>query len=248
LLAKKTRTCAYDRAGLGWSDESQEPASLQSAVSDLQAVLRSEGNQQPVILVGHSYGALPVRAYAQQHPQNIKAIVLLDPASDFMAEKIPGYTDALDKAAAQFGNLAPLASLGFIAFSTESIPANQLQGEALNQYRAVLASGNFFKAAAAETAAMRNNLKAMQTVPQTALADIPVVIISRGQSEPIPGLPEHSAQTLEQTWAELQTDLVQRLHARQVFAKQSGHNIQLSQPDLVYESVKPFITGDLSER
>jgi len=243
LLAKETRTCAYDRAGLGWSDVSQNPATLQNAVSDLQAVLQSEGDQQPVILVGHSYGSLPVRAYAQQHPQNIKAIVLLDPSSEFMAEKITGYTEALDKAAEQFGSLASLASLGFIAFSTESIPANQLQGKALNQYRAVLATGNFFKAASAETAAMRSSLKAMQTVPQTALADIPIVIISRGQPEPIPGLPEQSAQTLEQTWATLQTDLVQRLHARQIFAKQSGHNIQLSQPDLVYESVKQFITG-----
>lgn len=107
----------------------------------------------------------------------------------------------------------------------------------------MLASGSFFKGAAAETGEMIRNLKTMQTVPQNASSNIPIVIISRGQFELIPGLPENSSQTLDQTWTALQSDLVSRLGARQVIAEQSGHNIQLSQPELVYKTIRSFIAG-----
>ncbi len=241
LIAQATRTCCYDRAGLGWSDPSPDPPTIQNAVNDLHAVMQSLNGQAPLILVGHSYGSLLVRLYAQQHPENIRAIVLLDPANEFMAERIRGYTEVLDSGVHQFRRLALLVSLGLVALSTKNIPANLLQGEALRQYRAVVAVRGFARAAAAETAEMAANLRAMQAVPQTALANIPVVIISRGQPESIPALPDKSAQALEATWASLQTDLVERLNARQIIAQGSGHSIQLSQPELVYEAIKPFI-------
>ena len=244
LIAQATRTCSYDRAGLGWSDRSPNPPTIANAVGDLHSVLQSSGGQAPLILVGHSYGSLLVRMYAQQYPQNIKAIVLVEPANEFMAERIPGYLAALDAAAEQFRKLSLLASLGIVALTTKKVPANQLDGEALQVYRAVVASRDFLKAAAAETVEMPKNLRVMQAFPQTALAKIPVVIISRAQPEPIPGLPDNGGQALEGTWAALQADLVTRLDARQVIAEQSGHYVQLSQPELVYECVKPFIYGD----
>jgi pimeloyl-ACP methyl ester carboxylesterase len=244
LLSRDTRTCCYDRAGLGWSDPSLRPPTIENSVTDLHAVVRGLGGQAPLILVGHSYGSLLVRLYAQRYPQNIKAIILLDPANEFMAERIPGYTEALESAVSQFRKLALLTSLGLAALSTRSIPAAQLQGEALQQYRAVIAARSFCKSAAAETASMVDNLRTMQAALQGAVADVPAVIISRGQAERIPGLPDSSAQALEQTWSTLQTDLVERMNARQIIAEQSGHSIQLSQPELVYESIKPFIYGN----
>lgn len=244
LIAQVTRTCSYDRAGLGWSGLSPDPPTIENAVKDLRAVLKSLNGQTPLILVGHSYGSLLVRMYAQQYPQNIKAILLLDPANEFMAEQIPGYTEALNSGTDQFKKLARLASLGLVALSTNRIPADLLPEEALHQYRAVVASRSFLKAAAAESAEMAKNLQAMRGYPQTALAQIPVTIISRGQSEPIPGLPDRSAQTLEGTWAALQSDLVKRLNARHLVAERSGHSVQLSEPELVYECIKRFIDGE----
>lgn len=241
LLAQETTTCSYDRAGLGWSDPSPHPATIDQQVRDLHAVIGSLNRPAPLILVGHSYGALLVRMYAQRYPQNIAAIVLLDPANEFMAGRIPGYSETLESGVDRFRSLAVLTSLGLIALMTQRIPANDLHGEALQQYRAVVASRSFARAAAAETAEMANNLQAMQAVPQTALARIPVMIISRGQPESIPGLPDSGAQALEGTWAALQTDLVERLHARQFFAERSGHSIQLSQPELVYEAINSLI-------
>jgi len=244
LLAQRATTCSYDRAGLGWSDSSPNPPTINNAVSDLHAVVQSLQKPTPLILVGHSYGSLLVRTYAQRYPENVVALVLLDPANEFMAERIPGYRTALASGIQQFRRLSLVASLGLAALFAKSIPANQLQGETLQQYRAIVASRSFLRAAAAETAEMINNLKAMQNFPQTALAKIPVVIISRGQPERIPSLPDSSSQALEATWAALQTDLVERLHARQLIAEQSDHNIQLCQPDLVYDAIQPFVVAE----
>ncbi len=248
LLSQKAATCSYDRAGFGWSDSSPNPPTIDNAVNDLHAVVQSLQNPTPLILVGHSYGSLVMRMYAQRYPDNVRALVLVDPANEFMAERIPGYTQALESGIHQFRRLSLVASLGLAALFPKSIPASELQGETLRQYRAVVASRSFLRAAAAETAEMINNLQAMQDFPQTALAKIPVVIISRGRPERIPSLPTSSAQALENIWAALQTDLVERLNATQVIAEQSGHNIQLSQPELVYDAIKPFIDGESPAR
>jgi pimeloyl-ACP methyl ester carboxylesterase len=248
LLAQKTKTCAYDRAGLGWSEPSAQPATIDNAVMDLRSILQTAGANQPIILVGHSYGTLLVRLYARRYPQNIKAMILLDPANENMAEAIQGYGEVTAAGTRQFKTFSLVASLGLMALATDSIPAGQLQGEAVAQYRAALAAGSFFKGAEAETGEMVNNLHAMQTYAQKSPSTVPntspVIIISRGQPEPMPGLPEKSARSLEQTWSQLQTDLVNRLHAKQIIAEKSGHHVQLSQPELVYETIVPFINDN----
>ena len=92
LLARETKTCSYDRAGFGWSEPAEHAPTLNNSVNDLREVLQALGDKPPVVLVGHSYGAILVRMYAQRFPENIKAIVLLDPASEYMPERIDGYT------------------------------------------------------------------------------------------------------------------------------------------------------------
>jgi pimeloyl-ACP methyl ester carboxylesterase len=242
-LVRETRTCSYDRAGLGWSEPAKHAPTLDKSVQDLRAVLTAIDNHHPVVLVGHSYGAILVRLYAKRYPANIKAVVLLDPASEDMPERIVGYGDALAAAAAQFRGLVPLASLGLMALSTGDIPAGLLKGEAIDQYRALLATGNFFDAAGAETASMIENLHAAKKEGLDMPAQFPVVIISRGQPDPIPGLPHASAYSLETTWSQLQSEMVARMKARQLIAHKSGHSIQLSQPELVVDSVRELISG-----
>ena len=42
-VAEFARTCSYDRAGLGWSDASRTPPSLDAIVHDLRALLSAAG-------------------------------------------------------------------------------------------------------------------------------------------------------------------------------------------------------------
>jgi len=241
-LSKHAKTCAIDRAGMGWSEATSNPSTLDNMVADMHAVTTAVAPAEPLVLVGHSYGGIVVRAYAQAHPDRIKAMVLVDPANEFMADQIHGYAEVLAKVSGQFKTLATLAATGLMALQPENIPADLLTGNELNQYRAVLATGEFFNGASKETGAMINNLQAMRAISQKEMIKWPVVIISRGQPDPIPGLPEASAKSLEQTWRALQADLVKRMRAKQVIAEKSSHSIQLTQPELIYDAVLPYLS------
>jgi len=241
LLAQHTKTCSYDRAGLGWSEVSHNPSTLQNMVNDLEMVIQSVNKSQPLILVGHSYGSIVVCRYAQLHPENIRALVLVDPANEFMAERLAGYREQITSAAGQFKRLQTMASLGIMAIARGSIPAGQLEGEALEQYRAALASGCFFKGAYAESSAMLENLTTMQQHGTSLRPEIPVVILSRGQSTPNTAGTQNDIVGQDDSWALLQADLANRLNAKQIVAKHNDHHLQLSEPELVYKTVLSFI-------
>jgi pimeloyl-ACP methyl ester carboxylesterase len=78
LLAPATRVCAYDRAGLGWSDPGPEPRSAGQVAAELHALLRGAGEEGPYVLAGHSLGGYFNRAYAGAHPNEVVGMVLVD--------------------------------------------------------------------------------------------------------------------------------------------------------------------------
>jgi pimeloyl-ACP methyl ester carboxylesterase len=77
------RMCAYDRAGIGWSDpwmdlERFTPADV---VSDLHALLLAANVPPPYVLVGHSLGGLFLPVFAATYPSETAALILVDPSS-----------------------------------------------------------------------------------------------------------------------------------------------------------------------
>lgn len=78
LSAKGLRSCAYDRAGLGYSDPGPAPRDGDAALADLEALMRAKGDTGPYILVGHSMAGLHVRRFATAHPDRTLGIVLVD--------------------------------------------------------------------------------------------------------------------------------------------------------------------------
>lgn len=79
-VAKLTRACSYDRAGLGWSDADPMPRTPQRIVKELHTLLINARTTGPYVLVGHSFGGLTARLYAAQYPEEVVGMVLVDPA------------------------------------------------------------------------------------------------------------------------------------------------------------------------
>jgi pimeloyl-ACP methyl ester carboxylesterase len=77
-VARSTRACVYDRAGLGRSDPSPKAATYQGAADDLHGLLGRAHVQGPYVLVGHSLGGLLARLYTHDHPADVTGMVLLD--------------------------------------------------------------------------------------------------------------------------------------------------------------------------
>jgi pimeloyl-ACP methyl ester carboxylesterase len=78
-VARFTRTCSYDRAGLAWSDARTTPLSMATLVQELHQVIKQANLQPPYVLVGHSFGGLVIRAFARAHREEIAGLVFVDP-------------------------------------------------------------------------------------------------------------------------------------------------------------------------
>jgi pimeloyl-ACP methyl ester carboxylesterase len=103
-LGGRSRTCAYDRAGLGRS----EPRGRHSAAdvaADLRALLAAAGEQPPFLVVAHSLGGVYARVFADAHRDEVAGIVLVDSFNPDLfrrivavlpADKAPAWRDFLE--------------------------------------------------------------------------------------------------------------------------------------------------------
>ena len=79
-VAEFTTACTYDRAGFGWSDAGPMPRTVRRIAAELYALLRAAEVTPPYVLVGHSFGALSIRAYTSSHSEDVAGLVFVDPA------------------------------------------------------------------------------------------------------------------------------------------------------------------------
>lgn len=79
-LADHYRVVFYDQRGTGLSQ--RVPASalgIDDYVNELAGVVDHYSPERPVLLVGHSWGAMLATAYIARHPQRVRAAVLAEP-------------------------------------------------------------------------------------------------------------------------------------------------------------------------
>ena len=79
-LSASHRVCAYDRAGMGWSEPNSVPRDGVQLARELHTLLEQAGEAKPYVLAGHSYGGVLNRIYAREYPDEVTGIVLVDSA------------------------------------------------------------------------------------------------------------------------------------------------------------------------
>lgn len=77
---------AYDRAGIGKSDNQYKLPTAKLVTDNLHGILKALNIAPPYILVGHSMGGVYIRGYAGYYPKDIAGLVFVDPA-DFTETK-----------------------------------------------------------------------------------------------------------------------------------------------------------------
>jgi pimeloyl-ACP methyl ester carboxylesterase len=88
-VAKHTRVCSYDRAGMGWSDSGPQPRDAKQVAFELHTLLNNAGISGPYVMVGHSAAGLYARMYASEYPEEVVGMVLVDPGHPDMDTRIP---------------------------------------------------------------------------------------------------------------------------------------------------------------
>ena len=88
-ISRLAEVCMCDRAGYGWSDVSQWPATSEQSVTSLDIALQLAKVEPPYILVGDSLGSYNMRLYAHRFPEKVAGMVLTDGLHEKALLKMP---------------------------------------------------------------------------------------------------------------------------------------------------------------
>jgi pimeloyl-ACP methyl ester carboxylesterase len=233
-LSARTRVCAYDRAGMGWSDAGQAPRTPARIAGDLRGLLTNAGEPGPYVLVAHSLSGKSARLFAVAYPDDIAGLVLVDTPSErvdalMTADEAKAFAAALARQA----SLISLARrLGLVRFLGPVLAGPlDLPPDVAGKMLMLQSQPQSLDATTEEGLARSAN---DDELSRAMLGTIPLVVIVAGESNAaIPG------------WAEAQKDLAARSNkARLIVADGSSHSVQFDQPEVIIDAVLSLLTAD----
>jgi pimeloyl-ACP methyl ester carboxylesterase len=224
-LANTTQVCAYDRAGIGWSESSSSEPDANFVVQQLHTLLHKANLQGPFVVVGHSMGGLFARAYTATFPKQVAGLVLLDTVHPNQGQDLSEETQAQQQRFMQLLEWTPtLARLGVLRVASWfNKIAEELPNHAQAAHQALLITPKHLQATLGE--ANQWEKITAQVRQQQDLGDIPLLVMSAGTDEFGFGV-----QGSEQ-WQVLQQDLTKlSANSRYVVIPQATHHSLLTHP------------------
>lgn len=254
-VAKKTRACIYDRAGLGFSDASPRPGTASNAVDDLHALLSAAKLEPPFVLVGASYAAMNVRLFAHRHPQWVSGLVLVDGHHEDELAHIDRITDGRYgrmmvslhgehqrcTAAAQAGIEPGSKALAHCM----SYPAEGF-GRALSAaHKAQLLSARYWEATSSELAHLNTLSAAQMRAERRSFGDLPIACLTRGVSPyDNPARPQSAMSKAVEAENKRMQDEIAALSTQggNRVVTGTGHAIHLEKPRAVIDAVAEVLS------
>jgi pimeloyl-ACP methyl ester carboxylesterase len=237
-VSKFARVCAYDRAGMAWSDSGVRPRTSRQVVTELHALLGNAGVQAPYVLVGHSIAGIHVQLYASQYPDQVAGVVLVDSSHEDQLNRkgmtqIPSFYPPLIKALSPFGVVRLMDLVG--------TPSPNIPPKVEAQRAAIYSHTRSMYSYADEISAIPVSMEQLRAAPMR-LGDKPLIILTHGMKEANQAGSPEGAEQAEQAWTELQVELARRSSSgRQIIAEKSGHYIQFDQSDLVIDAIRQVV-------
>lgn len=181
-VAKRTRACVYDRAGLGSSDPIIRASTVANASKDLSFLIKNARLEAPFVLVGTGYGAMVAQHFAlRSRGAAVSALVLVEPMRE----------DALaqDRAAQLDAALACLASAEQGKTDAAcAYPATSINGDigpALASAQAAQAAKpTYWRARASELDSLETSASQLRAA-RKPFGDIKVAEVKQGQPSAI---------------------------------------------------------------
>lgn len=212
-IAKTNRVFIYDRAGLGASDPAPKlPRTSKDVANDLHALLTKAGVPGPYVLVGQSIGGLHIRMLADQFPDEVLGMVLVDSAHPDQDAKW-------------------LAALG---------PAVANEPESVRKSREFLASRTSpdSNSERIDPVASSSQFRAARGLGDKPL----VILSHSSSFRLDPNLPEEVSLRLEKVCQELQADLKRlSSHSTLRQSANGGHHLQVDDPALVIAGIRQVL-------
>ncbi len=190
-VSSTTRVCAYDRAGMGWSEGGPEPRPADRVAGELHALLDGAGVEGPFVLAGHSYGGLYAQAYADLYPAEVAGVALVDSSHPNQFERLPEARESYEQTRRLFAVAPWLARIGVVRLFGLSPAPPELPERQRDQIDALAPSTRQISATADEFRATPEST--VQARGLGSLGGKPLAVVSAGKQPP--------------AWLELQDEL-----------------------------------------
>ena len=229
-LVDSYKIAVVEKSGYGWSEPSNNPRDIGTILEETRMALALGGENGPYVLIPHSMSGLEAIYWAQQYPDEVKAIVGLDPL-------IPeAYNIMTEPQKPQLYPMFIISRLGISRFMPESdvevnlplMKSDDLTEEDKQQYLAVFYKSAFSKDMLREVDYLKTNVEAVTEngIP----TNTPMYFfISEGQEANVKG------------WKEALSDYVSRTINGKYMNLNTGHYIHYDKSEIIAEEVKAFL-------
>jgi pimeloyl-ACP methyl ester carboxylesterase len=219
ILSPDVGVCAYDRAGLGWSEPGPAPRTMKQEVFELHLLLEAAGAPGPYLLAGQSIGGLLVRLYTARYAEEVMGVVLVDATheSDMLGSlRYGGWVRLREKALARV------------------VPEPRREGKAATQYSP---DDDY---SAEEFQQLYLSRKA-NPVP---FEDRPLIVLAAGKRPAPPGTSDElwAQMRIEKDGQRIDLSRLSN-NSKFVLDPQSTHAIHLDNPQLVARSIREVLTA-----
>jgi pimeloyl-ACP methyl ester carboxylesterase len=245
-IAAITRTCAYDRAGIMWSDPKPTPQHAATVAEDLHATLKAAGITGPLVLVGHSVAGPYIRTYTGRYGDQIAGLVMVDPTTpDQVARlgKATGTDVHPNRASTLFHALSALSWTGVPRFLSSGTANKRLPPEAAAAMAAYASTS--ITGATAELDGFDQSMADARAV--TGFGNRPLIVLTAMApftAEQLKGLgmtPAAGAR-FKAEWQRLHAEQARfSTRGRQQTVPDATHYIQFDRPDIVIAAVREVV-------
>ena len=232
-IAKFSRVCSYDRAGLGYSASSPHPRTSKVMAEELHTLLHNAGISPPYVLVGHSMGGFNVRLFTSLYRGEVAGMVLVDSSHPEQDKRFPQALNDMDK--------TWVREQEFLTFSMPfGIP--RLLGFCGNDAQVRAAECNFHSYREGLTVLKTFSASAAEAATTGSLGDLPLAVLSHDTSAPVPDIPADLVKPFNDAFEQMQEELT-HLSSRgtRTIAKNSSHYIQFDRPGAVVEAIRGVV-------
>lgn len=227
-LSSKYTIAVVEKAGYGWSDTADVSRDIDTVLEESRSALRLTDIQPPYVLAAHSMSGLEAIRWAQKYPEEVAAIIGLDPAVPEVYDVLPIPSSVSIGVAAVFARTGMIRLVPSIVNDSAAIQSGYLSEKDLATYRLLLYRKTLTPNMIEEVRQVEENA---EKVKKSGIPiEVPTYFFISDGSEI--GLAN---------WQEMLTDYIGQLENGQYLFLDAGHYVHAWEPDLIAKKIDEFI-------
>jgi pimeloyl-ACP methyl ester carboxylesterase len=243
-IAATTRTCAYSRAGIMWSDPRPGPVDGTTVAEDLHAALEKANEPGPYVMVGHSLGGPYIMTFTKHYGADVAGLVFVDASHPDQVARFKQVVDMPEPSSTPMKVVAALAWTGLVR---AMLPADMMSPKQPKEAVAAMSAyaptslGNELKEAAAldRTFAEAGTFRTLGDRPIVVLtANAPMAESVRKSLK----ISQEKSEEFQAVWRKLHDEEASwSSRSRHQLVADATHYIQIDRPDVVIEAVRSVV-------